>query len=280
VKYIPWKESVRVMLIPVHIDKFNDVSEQIKQMKRPYIIKETSSSKTIKNDWLGFVTSDLPIGRSMLCHLVAVRREILKNAESINIEVPKQVQWYAVSDYFVSGAPIRKMYVNEFDLSHAYWKGAFNLNLISLKTYEKFLKFKTKKFRLIALGMLARRVILTEYNENNERLSREVVCDEQGRKIFHRIAYEVTLEMQRLAQAYESDFRFYWFDNCVMSSMCNEIKTDYQWRKTERVMSFKYFKNNFHFNLGEGRKFVLPSSSLTPVGLIDSKSNKVSDIPF
>jgi hypothetical protein len=249
------------MLIYILPQDFPSVLQQVRAMKRPYTVKETSSSRVVKNSHIGFVSSEIHLGTAILGHLVSSKCEILKRAKDIDLSVPEGVEWCSVSEYFLTEQPVRSMYVNEFDLSHAYWKAAFKLGLISEVTYYKFLRFKTKKFRLIALGMLARKQLCVEYAADGTEIGRKIVTSEQGQRIFKRVAYEVACEMKRLAEENRAEFRWYWFDNCIMSNMVKEIHTDFEYRMTEQLMKYSINRSRFNFDLG-GRKFVLPMGAL------------------
>jgi hypothetical protein len=250
------------MVLPVTAEEFEAVAQQIKEMKRPYMIKTTSSSKLIKNDWRGYVTSAQPLGKAILGHLMSCKTEIQKRAKDIDLTVPANVQWCSVSNYFESELTVRSMFVNEFDLSHAYWKAALLLGFISEKTYHKFLKFKTKKFRLIALGMLAKKELRCEFDGDGVELSRKVIVDENGKRIFKRIAFEVASEMKRIAQNNLQDFRWYWFDNCIMSAQTVKVESVYEYKVTKRLMQFSIHKHKYCFSFDDKRKFVLPSSAV------------------
>ena len=123
--------------MPIHItlERYPLALAEVRKMKLSYTTKETSSSRLIKNERISFIASELHLGRAILGHLIGSKCEILKRAKDIDLSVPEGVEWCSVSEYFLTEQPVRSMYVNEFDLSHAYWKAAFKLGLISEVTY-------------------------------------------------------------------------------------------------------------------------------------------------
>ena len=257
------------MLLPISPQQVESVLESIRSQRKPYMVKMTSSSQTIRNADIGYVASQFHLGRGALSNLIHCRSEILKRAKTIDLTVPAEVRWCAVSDYFVSDQPPRKMFVSEFDLSHAYWRAALMLGFISEVTYHKFLKFKSKRLRLIALGMLAKKQQIVEYDATGKETDRRMVVDEIGQQIFKRISSEVAGEMQRLSQVHEQDFRFYWMDNLVVAGGVRSIESPYEWRRDERLMDFKYKREHFCFQLASDRRFILPQSALQPGGMYE-----------
>jgi len=230
-------------------------------MRRPYEIKETSNSRLIRNDRTGYLTADLHIQNQMLGRLNSVKAEIYRAADKKEIEV-LPAPFCLTSEYFNNELPPRTLYVSEVDLCSAYWTAARQMELISQETYERFLKYKTKKFRLIALGMLARRQLIRRFDERNQQIETVINQDERGKEIFRAIASRVSDEMFRLSELYTELFLFYWADNLVALNTLRTVESKFGTRiKSPVLLSFRIERNHFHFLL-DGRPFVLPLSSL------------------
>ena len=248
------------MLRWVHSSRYDGFKSQVKVMGFPYEVHSTGSSEYIKNAHYGFITSTHYLGAAILGHLVSCKCEILHNAKEKSLLIPDSVKWYKISDYFMADEPPRRMFVSEFDLNHAYWSVAYRLGFIGQKTYDKFLRFKTKHFRLIALGMLAKREYVAKFDEKGNRVgSVDVKVNEIGVQIFRRIAWEVAEEMQRLSEARPDAFRFYWFDNIIFDRFTRHLETDYAYKQKDETLQLLFVpKRKVILKLGE-REFMFPS---------------------
>jgi hypothetical protein len=243
----------------VRHEAFEEAERYVRAMGKPFEIHETSSSRGIKNEACYIRTSEHYLGRAILSHLVCCKAEILANAKDKDLLIPENLRWFDVSkERFGLDLPPRRMFVNEFDLNHAYWRVAFRLGFIGEKTYQKFLSFKTKHFRLIALGMLAKREYIRRFDAEGNEIASETKVDEVGVQIFRRIAYEVTKEMRRLSEANAEEFLFYWFDNIVFTRVIRSLETEYAYRCSPETLRLLYVpRRKFILSLG-GREFSFP----------------------
>ena len=224
----------------VRHEHFQAARRFVETMREPYEYRQTSSSQTIKNKKFAIRTSQHYLGRGILGHLIACKAEILKNAKEKELLVPKRMNWFRLSPKFNVETLPGKMFVSEFDLNHAYWAVAFRLGFISKKTYEKFLTFKTKHFRLIALGMLAKREHIRKYDKFGVQTESKDNVDEIGQLIFRRIAFEVSNEMYRLSETLPIEFHFYWFDNIVFDTTVRKLETSYAYKFREETLETKF----------------------------------------
>lgn len=228
-------------------------------MKRsglPYEIHETASSIQIRNSEYRFITSSCQLGLPILGHLNSCKIEILKNAKEKNLLIPSRVRWYKVGEFFIEPERLPgKMFVNEFDLNHAYWVVAYRLGFIGKKTYEKFLGFKTKFFRLLALGMLAKREHVRRFDCFGKQIDSSVIVSETGVQIFRRIAFEVASEMERLSKLHEQEFRFFWCDNIIFDTTIRKLETSFTYKFSTELLELVYKPQHQIFLDLSGRPF-------------------------
>lgn len=239
--------------------RFDRARKLVRSMNFPYEIRQTSSSQTIKNSKFSVRTSTNFLGKGILGHLIASKAEILRNAEKMNLDIPAKIPYFKVSQFFVEpeNHP-RKMFVSEFDLNHAYWAVAYRLGFIGEKTYRKFLTFKTKHFRLIALGMLAKRELVQTFDKNGLRIETKVKTNPLGVKVFKRISFEIANEMNRISCENEDSFRFYWFDNIFFDTTIRKIDTSYSYKQRNEILQVLYLpRRRIRFRFGE-REFEIP----------------------
>ena len=207
--------------------------------------------------------------------------------------IPENIKWFSLGSWIEESAelPPRKMFVSEFDLTAAYWTVAFQLGFVSKATFDKFMRFKTKHFRLIALGMLAKREYISRFDESGKLTAPlEVKVDEIGTANFHRVAYEVASEMQRLSMQAPDDFKFFWFDNIVFSRGVRKLETPYGYKQKDETLKLMFIprrkvllrlgKRDFSFPISEALKIPYRDSPREYAGFEPSNSQLLAEVAF
>ena len=142
--------------------------------------------------------------------------------------------------------------IYEIDLSGAYWELAYKNNYISYEIYKSGLEVK-KKVRLMALGNLAKRTAVMQFN-GNEFLPITYKESQKTKNIFFDVAKQTDEIMRKMAILCGNDYIFYWVDAIFFRGEknfeilkewleANEIKF-----KTIRIKEIKITKNNIFVN--------------------------------
>jgi hypothetical protein len=141
-----------------------------------------------------------------------VRKDANNYLKNYEIRLPKK---YGQIEYNNKDLEDIDVKVTGTDLNHAYWRIAFNLGIISDRTYEKGLNDNFKSVRLAALSTLGGR---KKYQKiiNGEITDEYYVIegDEDLRKIYTLIRYTCYRYMTQVRRMLGSDFLCYKTD-CI-----------------------------------------------------------------
>lgn len=258
-------------------ETFGNIVEECRRLKRSYTVTTTSSSRKLLVGGVRYFSSDYYLGQGAISHIVKVKRMVLERAGKVALDFAassKFFNFYEVGDYMVDRClPTFREGVCEYDLSHAYWRTAFDLSLIDEDTYKLFLTFRTKRLRLLALGSIAKTEKIDSYNARGELESSEVRSDMYGKAIFRHLSWLVTAEMRRLAYEYRVyGFLFYWVDNIVFTGAIRGVRlnTPYDYKVSEGVAVMQRRRHLFSIKIGK-RFFQLPARGERGGGLRESR---------
>lgn len=193
-----------------------DFITQLKLNQRPFKLISTALTKTIITDATEYYYSaKTGLKNSELNLIKTVKDHIVKNNISTRCN-RKNIQ-YINRGVLKNGTYKRNLY--EIDLKSAYWYFAYRDNHITKEIYDRGnnLQKVSKKARLIALGNLAKRKTIVEFDGVNFG-NAEFEPSEGTENIFFSASAKTDAVMNRLKLIAGNDYLFYWCDAIFVSS--------------------------------------------------------------
>lgn len=141
-----------------------------------------------------------------------VRRDTKLFLKEYDFVLPKK---YSQIEYVKTFNPNKFKKITATDLNHAYWRIAFNLDIISEKTYEKGLPDEFKSVRLATLSTLG--APKKYFKISNGILTKEFVLqggDAAMQEVYKLIRYECYKYMAQVKRLLGADFLCYKTD-CI-----------------------------------------------------------------
>jgi hypothetical protein len=141
-----------------------------------------------------------------------VKKDVKIYLESNTIRLPKKYGQIEFNDDLEFDEDER---ITGTDLNHAYWRIAYNLGIISIRTYDRGLPDQFKEVRLAALSTLGGR---KKYNKITKGVITDNVFviegDEELRKVYTLIRYTCYKYMTQVKKMLGNDFICYKTD-CI-----------------------------------------------------------------
>ena len=206
--------------------KINNPREIIAFLKRnnmPFTLRQTMFRKDISCSMgnFSFVSNESGISKADLGFIGLVKRHCEKNKSIPKID--RRFIRYINKSSKIKNSRWYKKDVYEIDLKGAYWNFAKQAGYLSDDIYERGLEVE-KKVRLIALGNLAKKTAVLEYDGENY-LPVYFEPSSETENIFFHVSQLTDELMQRLLFIARSSFFFYWVDAVIVQgeNMANEI---------------------------------------------------------
>jgi hypothetical protein len=187
--------------------------KRMKQAKASGYIKEGTFTNELVWGNYSYVFSKMPINKQKtfkkgMFLFGMVRKDVkiyLQNNKTIKLpKQNRQIEYRGELNEDILGK------VTGTDLNHAYWRIAYNLGIISDRTYEKGLNDEFKAIRLAALSTLGAK---KKYRiiENGEMTNRYHIVDgdEVFRKVYTLIRYTCYQYMSQMKKSLGEDFLCY-----------------------------------------------------------------------
>jgi len=166
----------------------------------------TSSCVRIETDRYCLVWSANVIGPGLLSIISMVKAHVKKQVKDGNVRHVVDKPLFCD----LSGTNYDTKPFVEIDISAAYATAARNIGALSEKMYQMLMKI-SKRSRLIAVGCLGTKRIVTEYEEWKQTSS-GVEFDADTLAVWNSIVAEVDREMRQLRRMAGPDFLMYWTD--------------------------------------------------------------------
>lgn len=187
--------------------------------KTPFQLLQTMFTKKIKTENETYFYSDNTSGikKAGLAFITAVKRYFEKNP--VNVQIDRNKIRYIHLPFTKN---YTKRHIYEIDLNSAYWEFCYKAGFIDAELYEKGKKVD-KKVRLMALGNLAKRTAIINFDGENFS---DVVFQnsEQTENIFFYVSYLTDLTMHRLSALAGNDFLAFWCDAIFVKNEATKNK--------------------------------------------------------
>lgn len=168
-----------------------------------------------------YFTTDNKIPFKELSFVQEVKRHILKNNLHKKIKNDfgksghKKIKYF---DYAIPKSTLKySSDLYEVDINQAYWSTALKLGLIDNTIYKKGLKIQ-KKTRLAALGSLAKRTKVYEFDGRTVKFKREI-DNPLTEHLWFKICQKLGNAMFDAKKSAKSDFIFYWVDGIYVRGL-------------------------------------------------------------
>jgi len=215
--------------------EFKATKEQLIDKEFSFTVYETTHSKTIKSEHFNIFFSDDMRDFNELALINMTKNDARKYCDLV--EVPKttskEIEWFYMTpngkEIFDKFKKFDHLEVYKIDLSAAYWNHAMNMNIISQKTINHFLKNEdhfingSKPARLKALGSLATRKLVTDYELGRAKGSPRLVQDEVLRNLYMNVCKEVDDVMKAVALRYDKNCIYYYWDCLFLNAIDLDI---------------------------------------------------------
>lgn len=200
------------------VKNIDEVIDYLKSANIRHRIIQTSNTTKIETGNINYVGYNEYIKRIDLTLISRVKNYVKKE----NIEYKKRIKKINYVTKFMPEVNKTKKYF-AIDITKAYWFTAYKECFISGEIFKEGLKRKySKKARLIALGCLATKPLISEFE--NGTYKNVDVCDLETAPIFYKCAEVVNTLMLLLKNTLGIDFLFYWVDCVYFSDRKNIIK--------------------------------------------------------
>ena len=215
------------------IDKPLDIISEFKEYNQAFKLISTLLTKTIITDTENlYYVSKSNLKMRELALIKSVKDYVIKHNIKTHAE-RKKIQ-YIDRAILKNGVYENDLY--EIDLKAAYWNLAYKNKFISKEIFERGnnTKLISKKARLIALGNLAKRSYIMEYDGFGFGKS-EIETSEGTENIFFKVSQQTDAIMTRLKLLCGNDYLFYWVDAIFLKGerAKNEIESYLKSRKME-----------------------------------------------
>ena len=190
----------------------------IKQMVKqrvPFVLRQTNQRMELKSELGNYSNIESEFPASELNFIQSVKKYILANGLEHTIvnkfkrkEDKKKIKYYMYSRKLKPGMTFSNCY--EIDLNSAYWNTAHQLGLLSDALYQKG-KTVSKISRLAAIGSLAKKVKVYEFDGKEQKL-KKIIRSEETEFLWDTICYTVGEVMKEVSKACGDDFVFFWTD--------------------------------------------------------------------
>ena len=193
---------------------YNRSVSKLQKAKKSFLLREGTDCCEVIVDGTCYVYSTstrFPISKLFLFNIV--RRDAAMFLESHeNVFLPDE---YPTAHYNEDYDDENGSIIG-FDINHAYWRIAYNLGIISEKTYSRGLGSDCKAVRLAALSTLGRQKAFKQY-KNGERLPEYVVTQakqEDLTKLYTLIRFSCFEMMFEASKILGDDFDA-WKTDCI-----------------------------------------------------------------
>jgi len=233
-----------VLIMKIKITNPTDLIAQLKYDYQPFKLISTTLTKTIITDENEYYHSaNMGLKPVELNLIKSVKDYILKNNITCNV-TRKNIQ-YINRGILRNGTYKNNLY--EIDLKSAYWNFAYKDNHISKDIFDRGNNdyMVSKKARLIALGNLAKRKTIIDFN--GKSFSKALFeTSEETENIFYSASAKTDAVMNRLKLIAGEGYLFYWCDAIFVRSL--EAKNE-----IERYLN-RYFLNYATINIDKIEK--------------------------
>lgn len=185
------------------------IINQLKKQKKPFKLFQTMFTMKIETNNITYysVANEMGLKRPELSFISMVKR-FADKLTNIPDAIDRDNIYYIQPGSFLKNGTIKNCF--EIDLTGAYWEFAKKNNYLNDKIHERGLTVR-KKVRLIALGNLAKRTALIEFN-GDKYLPIEFLNSKKTENVFFHVSAETDLLMRKLIVLSNNDFLFYWCD--------------------------------------------------------------------
>lgn len=218
------------------------IIDQLKKTNTPFKLFQTMFTMKIETGNVIYFASaeNTGISKPELSFISMVKR----NAEKLN-NIPDAIDRdgiiYIQRGNYLKNGTLKNCW--EIDLTGAYWEFANKNKYLNEKIYQKGLTVK-KKIRLIALGVLAKRTALIEF-DGQKYLPIDFINSEKTKNIFFHVSAETDLLMRKLIILANKDFLFYWCDAIFVKTfetaelICNYLNDENVKHKVLEIAKLK-----------------------------------------
>lgn len=176
---------------------------------------------SVKSQLGTYFTTDNKIPFKELSFVQQVKSYVLKNKihKKIKNDFGKNGQSkIKYFDYMIPKSTVKySSDLYEVDVNQAYWSTALKLGMINSELYEKGLKIQ-KKTRLAALGSLAKRTKVYEFDGTTMKFKNEIIND-HTEHLWFKICQHLGNAMFKAKQSAKSNFIFYWVDGIYVRGL-------------------------------------------------------------
>lgn len=250
---------------------FNDLIENLKINNEDFDIHYSSSKLIILNDNFKYTFYPNKLGSKKGLHFIKkVKKYITDN--NITYSFKHRIK-YNVENSLIKNSTKYKKELYEVDLRAAYWHLAYKNKFINEPLYKEGLKID-KRIRLMALGSLAKNIIIFSYKKG-ELIKKELLKSELTEGIFFKVAFDTDVIMRDLIRTVnKTDFMFYWVDAIFFRGKKNlelienklselnmfykvvNIKSLIKKNNKYQVEDFDFKKRDFNFIKRNTNKFI------------------------
>jgi|VirMetMinimDraft_7_1064189.scaffolds.fasta_scaffold03557_14 hypothetical protein len=192
----------------------------LKAEGKSFVVQQTSASTIIKLEKVQYNYTENYIARKHLHLFQKVKKEVQRNIDGGKvqfIEKPERPLYQIMSsDHDLEEGEVIQL-PNKFiqyDVDQAYYNAALKLGFLTPAFYETF-KGIPKHLRLVMLGSLATRKIITEY-QVGEMFEREIRQNDTQRAAFFSLVRYVDKCLFELSEIERESFLFYWVDGIFL----------------------------------------------------------------
>lgn len=208
----------------LHIKNIDELEKLYKSINKKHRVIQTSNTKKIEckdGNYIGFYSY---LKKIDLVLIGRVKRHVLKE----NVRYTKRIKKIDYVTKLIPKIEINKEYF-AIDITKAYWFTAYKEGFITGELFREGLKIKySKTARLISLGALATKPLITDFN-NGKQIN--ITSNElETAPIFYRCAEVVNDLMHLIKNALKTDFTFFWVD-------CVYFKGEYNIKSVQTILS-------------------------------------------
>lgn len=209
---------------------FDFVIQQLIEVKKlkQFTIKETSYTKTILTNNNTFIFNDTGKADTDMLRLINLVKndanKYLKTHTTQNYIKEKNKKFVTFDFYYFNDINFNNNYFEgyQLDLNSAYWHIAEQYGIITKKTVDiwesitkKYNKKAKKLMRLKALGTLATKKLVTEYNNGKFEL-KNIEQNFKTTNLYMFICHTTANIMKRLVNRYK--LPYYYWDMCIVQN--------------------------------------------------------------
>lgn len=217
-----------------------DFIAKLKSEKKPFTIERTTSTILVRCELGEYFNLEKTGLKFKDLNLIKQVKDYCLN-KKIKTNCNKKIISYIQANSVLKNGIYKDVY--EIDLNAAYWNFAYKRGFISKDIYLKGLKC-SKKGRLVALGNLAKKKIIIEFDgQNFTRCFKEFRSETEN--IFFKVSSDTDRIMTKCKFVSGSGFLFYWVDAIFLQGeenfrrVCDFLKSEKVDFKTKKLIKIE-----------------------------------------